>query len=103
MWTLTDDDFAAVLAATSDAGVRKVWMPTAENFFKRISGPMMEAIYCNLLELAPTDKKAKAFAKPKKGEKAAALEDLFSDPTRQKLLGVTAAQKVRIEAWVPDY
>ena len=39
----------------------------------------------------------------KKAEKAKTLEDLFSDETKQKLFGVTAAQKARIEAWVPDY
>ena len=39
----------------------------------------------------------------KKADKAKTLEDLFSDETKQKLLGVTAAQKARIEAWVPDY
>jgi len=31
------------------------------------------------------------------------MEDLFSDQTKQKLLGVTPAQKARIDAWVPDY
>ncbi len=64
---------------------------------------MMEGIYCNLLDIAPTDERAKAFAKMKKGEKAETLEDLFSDATKQKLHGVTEAQKARIETWVPDY
>ena len=96
-------EFVAVLDRKSESGIRKVWTPTAENLFKRISGPMMEGIYCDLLDLSPTDEKAKVFAKMKKGEKADAMEDLFSDPTKQKLLGVTAAQKARIDAWVPDY
>ncbi|WP_159087086.1 ParB/RepB/Spo0J family partition protein [Loktanella sp. Alg231-35] len=98
-----DADFEVLLGKKSDAGIRKVWTPTAENLFKRISGPMMEGIYCDLLDLSPTDEKAKAFAKLKKGEKADAMEDLISDPTKQKLLGVTEAQKARIDAWVPDY
>lgn len=38
-----------------------------------------------------------------KGEKAETLEDLFSDPTKQKLHGVTDVQKARIDTWVPDY
>lgn len=64
---------------------------------------MMEGIYCDLLDLNTTDERAKAFAKMKKGEKAETLADLFSDPTTQKLHGVTEAQKAGIEAWVPDY
>lgn len=101
--TGSDDTFAAVLAEKSDAYIRKVWTPTAENLFKRVSGPMMEGIYCDLLDLSATDERAKTFAKKKKAEKAEALENIFSDPTTQKLLGVTASQKARIDAWVPDY
>ena len=98
-----DAIFYGVLSEKAGADIRKVWTPTAENLFKRVSGPMLETIYCDLLDLAPTSAEAKAFAKLKKTEKAKTLEDLFSDETKQKLLGVTAAQKARIEAWVPDY
>lgn len=98
-----DDGFETFLGGKSDAGIRKIWTPTAENLFKRISGPMMESIYCGLLDFAPADEKAKTFAKLKKGEKADALENLFSEPTKQKLLGVTQDQKARIDSWVPDY
>lgn len=98
-----DADFAALLEQKSGAAIRKVWTPTADNLFKRVSGPMMEGIYCALLDLGPTDERAKALAKMKKGEKAETLHDLFSDPTKQKLHGVTEAQKARIDAWVPDY
>ena len=98
-----DAEFSGFLEQKSGAAIRKVWTPTADNLFKRVSGPMMEGIYCALLDLSPTDERAKAFAKMKKGEKAEALEDLFSDPTKQKLHGVTEAQKARIDAWVPDY
>ena len=98
-----DADFSDFLEQKSGAAIRKVWAPTADNLFKRISGPMMEGIYCHLLELSPTDDRAKAFAKMKKGEKAETLEDLFSDPAKQKLHTVTEAQKTRIEAWLPDY
>ncbi len=98
-----DDIFHGVLSEKAGADIRKVWTPTAENLFKRVSGPMLKTIYCDLLDLAPTSAEAKAFAKLKKAEKAKTLEDLFSDETKQKLLGVTPAQKARIEAWVPDY
>ena len=98
-----DAKFRALLEQKSGAAIRKVWTPTSDNLFKRISGPQMEGIYCELLDLAATDERAKAFAKMKKAEKAATLEDLFSDPTKQKLLGATEDQMTRIDAWVPDY
>ena len=101
--TCADEGFGAFLADKSTAVIRKVWTPTAENLFKRISGPMMEGIYCDMLDLAPTDERAKIFAKLKKGDKANALEDLFSDISKQKMLGVTEAQKARIDTWEPDY
>jgi ParB family chromosome partitioning protein len=101
--TGSGDEFGAFLGGKSNAGIRKVWTPTAENLFKRISGPKMESIYCELLDLTPADERAKIFAKLKKGEKADAMEDLISDPTKQKVLGVTEAQKARIDTWVPDY
>lgn len=96
-------EFSTFLGGKSDAEIRKVWTPTAENMFKRISGPMLEGIYRDLLDLSETDERAKSFAKQKKADKANALEDLFADPTKQKVLGVTADQKARIDAWVPDY
>ena len=98
-----DAKFSALLEQKSGAAIREVWTPTAENLFKRISGPMMEGIYCELLDLAPTEEQAKAFAKMKKTEKAETLEELFADPAKQKLLGVTGDQKARIDAWLPDY
>lgn len=101
--TGADEDFSAYLGGKSNAGIRKIWTPTAENLFKRISGPMLEAIYCDLLDLSPADERATIFAKSKKSEKAGALEDLFSDVTKQRVLGVTEAQKARIDTWVPDY
>ncbi|PHS19330.1 MAG: hypothetical protein COA78_00315 [Blastopirellula sp.] len=101
--TGVDEVFHALLAGKSGAEIRKVWTPTAENLFKRISGSMLEGIYCELLDLKPTDERVKTFAKLKKADKAIALEDLFSDPTKQKVLGVTNAQKDRIDTWVPDY
>ena len=98
-----DAVFHDVLSDKAGADIRKVWTPTSENLFKRVSGPMLETIYCDLLDLTPSSAEAKAFAKLKKIEKAKTLEDLFADETRQKLIGVSAEQKATIEAWVPDY
>ncbi len=55
-----DADSSEFLELKSGAAIRKVWTPTADNLFKRVSGPMMEGIYCQLLDLGPTDERAKA-------------------------------------------
>ena len=44
----------------------------------------------------------RAFSKSKKGEKNEAMHKLFNDPEHQKALGVTEAQRARIDAWVPE-
>ena len=38
----------------------------------------------------------------KKAEKAEKMEKLVSDPTTQKLMGLTTDQKAKLEKWVPD-
>ena len=101
--TAEDDKLGALIDKTTGTSIRSVWTPTAENFFKRVSGAHLEGIYQSLLDLDPQDAKAKAFAKLKKTDKAARLEDLFSDEATQKALGVTKEQKARIKAWVPEY
>ena len=67
------------------------------------SGPYLETVWQSLLDLSATHPTATTFAKLKKGEKVDRMENLFSDPVTQKAFGVTAEQKERIEAWVPDY
>jgi len=56
-----------------------------------------------VLELAPDHPTATRFAKLKKGEKADALEKVFSDEAAQKALGVTKEQIATIDAWLPEY
>ncbi|MEO3416200.1 ParB/Srx family N-terminal domain-containing protein [Roseovarius sp. CAU 1744] len=97
------EDFSQLLAEKSASHIRQVWTPTAENFFKRISGPMLEDIYAELLDVQSTDDRARRFAKLKKGEKAEVMEALFSDPARRKALGLTPEQDARLENWVPDH
>jgi len=101
--TAEDDKLGALIDKTTGTSIRSVWTPTAENFFKRVSGAHLESIYQSLLDLAPEDAKAKAFASLKKGDKAARLEELFCDDATQKALGVTEEQKAHINAWVPEY
>lgn len=82
--------------------IRAVWTPTAENFFKRVGGPYLNDLWCELLDLKADDAKAQAFAKLKKGEKAEELEKLFSDPEARKAQGVTKKQAAKIAKWLPE-
>jgi ParB family chromosome partitioning protein len=82
--------------------IRAVWTPTAENFFKRVGGPYLNDLWCELLDLKADDTKAKAFANLKKGDKAKELEKLFSDPEARKAQGVTKKQAAKIAKWLPE-
>ena len=97
-----DGDFFALIEADSGASIRKVWTPTAENFFNRVSGGYLDDLFSDLLDLSGTDLRLKGFRGKKKAEKADSMERLFTDAEYQKVMGVTADQKTRIEAWVPD-
>ncbi len=95
-------ELMAVIEAEIGADIRAIWTPSAENCFKRLKGPQLDTLYLAMLDLTEDCDAFKAFAKSKKGEKNAALHKLFNDPDQQKALGVTAEQKARIEAWVPE-
>ncbi len=95
-------EFMVEIEAEIGADIRAIWTPSAENCFKRLIGPQLDALYLGMLDLTADSDTYKAFAKSKKGEKNAALHKLFNDPEHQKALGVTAEQKARIEAWVPE-
>lgn len=97
-----DGDFFALIEADSGASIRKVWKPTAENFFNRVPGGYLDDLFSDLLDLAGTDLRLKAFRGKKKAEKAVSMERLFSEAEYQAVQGVTADQKARIDAWVPD-
>ncbi len=95
-------DFMAEIEAEAGADVRSIWTPNAANCFKRMKGHQLDALFTSLLDLKPDHPSYKGFTKCKKGEKDAILDALFSDATAQKVRGVTAGQKTRIDAWVPD-
>jgi len=95
-------DFFALIETDSGASIRKVWTPTAENFFNRVSGGYLDDLFSDLLGLSGTDLRLKGFRAKKKADKAASMERLFSDAEYQAVQGVTADQKARIDAWVPD-
>ena len=95
-------EFIAEIEAEIGADIRAIWTPSAENCFKRLKGPQLDALYRSILDLTADSDTYKSFAKSKKGEKNAVLHKLFNDPAHQKALGVTAERKARIEAWVPE-
>ena len=95
-------EFAEVVRAKVGASTRSIWTPTAENFFGRVAAPYLVALYQDLLDLKANDPEAIRFTALKKGEKAAHMEDVFTKSDVQAALKVTAEQKARIDAWVPD-
>lgn len=95
-------EFMAVLETEAGADIRSIWTPTDTNCFKRLTGVQLDALYMDLLNLAADNALFKAFAKSKKGEKVKAMHKLFHDPEHQALRKVTADQKLRIDAWVPE-
>ncbi|TNC59471.1 ParB N-terminal domain-containing protein [Rubellimicrobium roseum] len=94
-----DDGLGGLIDKEAKADLRKVWTPTAENFFARVSGPTLDALWRDLLDLAPEHPTVTTFAKLRKRDKAEKLEALFADPA--SVPGVTEAQAARIAAWRP--
>ena len=97
-----DADFFALIEADSGASIRKVWTPTAENFFARVSADYLDALHLDLTGCDPQCNGFKAFKSQKKGEKAAGMERLFTDAAYQSAWKIDAEKKARIDAWVPD-
>ena len=95
-------DFFALIEADSGASIRKVWTPTAENFFNRVSADTLDSLHLELTGCDPEGRGFKAHKAQKKAEKARCMERLFSDAEYQKAWRITAEAKARIDAWVPD-
>jgi ParB family chromosome partitioning protein len=91
-----DGALAAHFDQSTKVNVRAVWTPTAENFFKRVPGAYLDALWCEMTGTDPESAEARAFAKAKKGEKAARLETLF-DPATE----LAPEQRARVAAWLP--
>lgn len=97
-----DPAFFNLIADEAGADIRKHWTPTAENFFGRVSAPYLVDLMCEFLDCDARDDRVSAFAKLKKAEKAEKMTKLVSDPTTQKLMGLTPKQKAKLDKWVPD-
>ena len=97
-----DAKLAGVIDKAVRTDIREVWTPTAENFFVRVGGPYLDGLWRDLLDLAADHPTVTTFQKLKKAEKAERLESLFGDEARQDALRLTADQKARIAAWLPE-
>ncbi len=95
-------EFFGLIADEAGADIRKHWTPTAENFFSRVSAGHLIDLLCEFLDCDARDERVAGFAKLKKAEKAEKMEKLVSDPTTQKLMGLTSEQKAKLDKWVPD-
>ena len=91
-----------LIQTETKAGLRHVWTPNAENFFGRVKADYLENLLADLTGCDRDGTGFKDFKSRKKGEKAAMLEGLFSNPEHQKAWRVDAAQKARIEEWKPE-
>ena len=99
----TMSPFQAALIKGWATDVRAIWTPDAMNCFGRMPAPMLDAIWA---ELVPHEKAELAgvdfAAVKKKGDKAKALERLFSDAGYRETLGLSRDEANAIDAWVPD-
>ena len=95
-------EFFGLIAEEAGADIRKHWTPTAEKFFSRVSAGHLVDLLCDFLDCDARDERIVSFAKLKKAEKADKMEKLMSDPTTQKLMGLSPDQKAKLDKWVPD-
>ncbi len=95
-------ELRAMIDKATKPNIRSIWTPTKENFFKRVGGPYMIDVWCDLLEIEKDHPTAIAFAKKNKSEKSDEMEKLFGDAQHRAALGVTDAQNTRIAAWLPE-
>ena len=100
--SVRDADLGAMIDKITGKQTRDTFTPTAENFFKRVGGPYLNRLWCDLLDLSEDHPTATTFAKLKKAEKAEKLENLFADPDTRAALGVTEEQEARIASWLPE-
>jgi ParB family chromosome partitioning protein len=98
----TDAELAEVIDKTVNTNVRDNFTPTAENFFGRVGGPYLIALWRDLLGLSEDHPTVTTFAKLKKSEKADKMEALFADAEMRKAHNITEAQAKRIDTWLPE-
>lgn len=100
--SVSDDKLSGLIDKQVQTSIREVWTPTAGNFFSRVNGAYLDALWQELLGLAGDHPTVTTFARLKKAEKAAKLESLFADPEVQKAHHADEAAQARIAAWLPE-
>ncbi|MEH7828449.1 DinB/UmuC family translesion DNA polymerase [Gemmobacter denitrificans] len=98
-FTVANSDFGRALANMLQVNPRKVWNPSAENYFKRLPTGHLDGIWQDLCPMEAADRNR--FAGLKKGEKAKLLEQLFHDTDYRERLGLSREENARIDAWLP--
>ncbi|WP_326523917.1 hypothetical protein, partial [Sphingomonas sp.] len=91
-----DEGFAKLYDKEAATDVRAVWCPTAVNFFSRVKGDYLDALWTEMVGIDADNGEARTFAKARKAEKVARLETMF-DPATE----LPEAQRARVAAWLP--
>ena len=99
---VSDPDLGALIDKATQKRTRETWTPTVENFLGRVNGAYLDALWRELLDLAPEHPSATTFAKLKKREKAERLEALFGDAAEREARDLTPEQETRIAEWLPE-
>lgn len=97
------EDLTQIVDKATKVNIRDVFTPTAANFFSRVNGAFLDALWQELLDLKPDSPTATSFAKLKKADKAAKLEALFDPASDERAAHkLTKAQLKKIDAWLPE-
>ena len=100
--SIDDATFGAFIDKAAGTDIRALWTPTAAGFFGRIRGEALDGLFRDILDLPETHPSATIFARLRKSEKAERLEKLFGDADYRKTTGLSAAQLLRIDKWLPE-
>lgn len=93
-------DFGRALASALGVSARSVWTPTAQNYFSRLPGGMLDQIWADLVPAELTEPAA-PFHSWKKAEKVARLHDLFNSADFREAIGLSRDQAAAVDAWLP--
>ena len=94
-------DMSDLIAGMIRPTPRAIWTPTAAGFLGRVSVDYLDALWTELLGLAPDDPAQTGFMALKKAGKAKELESLFADMSMREAMGLSRAQNAVIDGWLP--
>ncbi|WP_143413099.1 hypothetical protein [Haematobacter genomosp. 1] len=98
LFTPVTGDFTASVARLAGADIRKVWTPTAENYFARLPVARLDRIWAELVPDGGPD--GDGWLSMKKALKAKDLDRLFRNPDFRSALFLSKDDCKRIDAWV---